>query len=85
MNRIPVLYVLHPQNPELLQEKLNVFRFDIFLYLFLNAQIAIGNPDLPVLFGKTDSFVSPRKDKIRNNGCDDRCNNNKCQYDQNKK
>ena len=41
-----------------------MFRFDIFLYLFLNAQIAIGNPDLPVLFGKTDSFVSPRKDKI---------------------
>ena len=62
-----------------------MFRFDIFLYLFLNVQIAIGNPDLPVLLGKTDSFVSPRQDKIRNNGCDDRCNNNKCQYDQNKK
>ena len=42
--------------------KLNVFRFDIFLYLFLNAQITIGNSDLPVLLGKTDSFVSPRND-----------------------
>ena len=53
--------------------------------LRLDKHIRLPDPDLPVLLGKTDSFVSPRKDKIRNNGCDDRCNNNKCQYDQNKK
>ena len=76
-------YYLFPgQQPRYLLDRIPVL---YVLHLFLNAQIAIGNPDLPVLLGKTDSFVSPRKDKIRNNGCDDRCNNNKCQYDQNKK
>lgn len=38
-----------------------MFRFDIFLYLFLNAQIAIGNPDLPVLLGKTVLLFLPAR------------------------